>query len=104
MPASFLTTDLTSLFKSSEFGEDCGSVFYDNRYIQGIFDDEDIDVTVGEGVAQIVSQPMLTCITSQLTNLVEGKTITIRGEVFKIKNWKNDGVGITELYLDRTGT
>lgn len=102
MPGSFLTNDLVTIFASSDFGEANNSVTLAGVVIpNGIFDDEDIDVSMGEGVAQIVPQPMFTCATAHLTGIAGDQIMIIRGATFKVQNWKNDGTGMTEIYLER---
>ncbi len=102
MPGSFLTSDLVTLFASSEFGEAKDSVTLAGVVIpDGIFDDEDIDVTMGEGAAQIVPQPIFTCATAHVLGIADGQIMVIRGASFKVQNWKNDGTGLTEIYLER---
>ena len=102
MPGSFLTNDLVSIFASSEFGEAKDSVTLAGVVIPNcIFDDEDIDVALGEGVAQIVQQPMITCATAHVPSITADQIMTVRGQTFKVQNWKQDGTGITEIYLER---
>jgi hypothetical protein len=87
---------------SSDFGEAKNSVTLDGVVIpDGIFDDADIDVSLGEGTAQIVPQPTFTCASAQLSNIADGQTMIIRGQSFLVKNWKNDGTGVTQIYLER---
>lgn len=102
MAGSFLTNDLTTILASSDFGEAENSVTLAGVVIpNGIFDDEDIDVAMGEGVAQIVPQPMFTCATAHVPNIAEFQVMVIRGQTFEVQNWKRDGTGITEIYLRR---
>ena len=102
MAGSFLTNDLTTILASSDFGEAGNSVTLAGVVIpNGIFDDEDIDVSMGEGVAQIVPQPIFTCATAHVPTIADGQIMIIRGETFKVQNWKQDGTGLTEIYLER---
>ena len=102
MAGSFLTNDLTAILASSDFGEASGSVTLAGVVIpNGIFDDEDIDVGMGEGVAQIVPQPIFTCASAHAVNIAENQIMVIQGTSFRVKNWKNDGTGMIEIYLER---
>lgn len=102
MAGSFIANDLATIFASSDFGEAENSVTLAGVTIRyGIFDDGDIDVQMGEGVAQIVPQPMFTCPSSQVPNIADGQIMVIRTESFTVKNWKNDGTGIITIYLER---
>ena len=98
MPGAFLTTDLASLFVSSEFGE---AATYQGSPVQGIFDDEDVEVQMGEGVTEIVHQPMWTGRSADFTGIADGHTMVIRSATFRVKNWKDDGTGVIEVFLER---
>lgn len=99
MPGSFLQSDLSAIFNSSEFGE--ASVVINGRDVPGaIFDYGDIEVQTGEGFGQIVPQPKITCDTSKILPLVHGQVVSACGKTYRVKNWKDDGTGVTEIYLE----
>lgn len=101
MPGAFLQDDLKVLFASSEFGEANDSVTHRGTSgIMGIFDDDDVEITLGEGVAEIAPQPMFTGRTSDFPVLENNDNIVIRGETFRIKNWRRETEIIT-LFLER---
>ncbi len=100
MPGKFINDDLKVVFASSEFGEADAS--YGGVTVMGIFDDEDIEVETGEGVTQIIPQPMFTGRTVDFSGIARDQTMTVRNETFRIKNWKVDGVGMIEIFLERT--
>lgn len=102
MAASFLTSDLDTLFASSDFGEADGSITWNGVIItSGHFDDEDVEVQMGEGIAEIVNQPLYTGPSSQFPGIADNDTMIIRGETFKVKNWKDDATGVIEIFLER---
>lgn len=100
MPGQFLTDDLSVLFASSEFGE--ATATYQGNAVIGIFDDEDVEVQMGEGVAEIVPQPTFTGRSADFSGIARQQTMVIRSETFRIKNWKVDGTGVIEVFLERT--
>ena len=98
MAGSFIQNDLSAIFSQCDFAE---TVVLDGVTIpQAIFDDGDVEVNNGEGVAQIVPRPMVQLPTSYLDNLVDGSVVIARGKTYRVANWKHDGTGVTELYLE----
>ena len=69
MPAAFIANDVAHVTGSDVFGE---SVTWDGNTVTVIFDDEDIEVQLGEGVAQIQNQPMMTGQTSDFSGIADG--------------------------------
>lgn len=100
MPGSFLKDDLAVMFASSEFGE--ADATYQGNVVMGIFDDEDVEIQMGEGVSEIVPQPVFTGRVDDFAGIARGHTMVVRGETFRIKNWKVDGVEMIEVFLERT--
>lgn len=95
-----LATDATALFSSNEFGEDA-VVRWRGFIVPGaIFDDEDIQVELGEGVGEIVHQSVLTAPSAYFVGIAEGDEIEVRGEQYLAKYWKDDGTGIIEVFLE----
>ena len=101
MPGAFIKDDLQKLFASSEFGEADGSATFKGQVVAGIFDDEDVEVQMGEGVGEIIQQPIFSGAMSDFIGIADGDLMMIRGEAFKVKNWKSDGAGFVEIYLAR---
>lgn len=100
MAGSFLDDDIPSFFASSDFGE--ANAVYGGNTVKGIFDDEDVEVQMGEGVAEIIPQPMFTATASDFSSIAREQTLEVAGETFLIKNWKRDGTGLIEIFLKRT--
>ena len=95
-----LDTDLDVIFGTADFGE---IVTLNGVQITGHFDDEDIEASMGEGPTQIVPQPKFTCKASLVPDLDEDQTLVRENSAtFTVKNWKNDGVGVIIIYLERT--
>jgi hypothetical protein len=101
MVASFITGDLNKLLASSDFSEASGDVLYNGVVVEGIFDDEDVEVGMGEGPTEIVAQPMFTGSSDDFVGIADNDVLTVRGEDFRISNWKDDGTGMIEVYLRR---
>lgn len=99
MPGSFIQNDLSVMLVSSDFGETGAT--YKGAVVSGIFDDDDVEATLGEGVSQIIAQPTFTGRTTDFPSIADGDAMVIRGETFTVKNWKREDVIIT-LYLERT--
>lgn len=100
MVGSFIQDDLPFLFASSDFGEADGTVTWNGTPVAGIFDDDDVEVQMGEGVGEIVAQPTFTGMTSDFSGIADGDVMVIRGETFTVKNWRREGDEIT-IYLAR---
>jgi len=100
MPASFIENDITHMLASSDFGEASGSVTWKGNAVDAIFDDEDVELTLGEGVGQIIPQPMLTGKTADFPSIADGDAVVADGRNFVVKNWKRDGTGEIEIFLE----
>lgn len=100
MPGQFITGDIDALFVSLEFGE--ATATYQGSPVVGIFDDEDIEAQMGEGVTEIIHQPTFTGKSADFSGISDGHTMVIIGETFRVKNWKDDGTGVIEVFLERT--
>lgn len=101
MAGSFLQDDLLLLFASSDFGEADGAATWKGFSVAGIFDDDDVEIQMGEGVAEIIPQPTFTGKTSDFSGIADGDAMVIRGETFKVKNWKSERDGVIEIFLER---
>lgn len=101
MSASFLQDDIPTILDVKVFGVTGGCLWNGVRIDNVIFDDEDVEVTMGEGVTEIASQPMLTGHTADFIGIADGDSVQVSGETFEIKNWKKDGTGIIEIFMVR---
>jgi uncharacterized protein YhfF len=66
-----------------------------------IFDDEDLEIQAGEGVAEIIHQAMITGSSSQFVGIADDDPVLVNGESFTVVNWKDDGTGVIEVFLKR---
>lgn len=95
-----LDSDLDVIFSTDDFGE---IVTLNGVQTPGHFDDEDIEASMGEGPTQIVPQPKFTCKAARVPDLEEDQVmVRANSSMFTVKNWKNDGVGVIIIYLERT--
>ena len=93
-----MDADLDAVFSPREFGE---SVLLDGIPVKtGHFDIVDTEVHSGEGVSQIVAMPMFTCPTAYLPDYSDGSILVVRDINYTVKYWKDDGQGVTILYLE----
>jgi hypothetical protein len=101
MPGSFLARDLPLFFAAREFGVAENSVTWRGAHVTGIFEDKDVEVANGEGVATIIRQPMFTSSSSQFPGIADGDAFVVGATAYVVKNWKDDGTGVIEIYLER---
>lgn len=101
MVASFIKSDIKTVLSSKVFGEDDGVVWNKTPVPDAIFDDEDVEVQMGEGPTEIISQPIVTGATCDFIGIKENDSIQVNGETLYVKNWKKDGTGIIEIFLHR---
>lgn len=103
MAGSFITGDIPALLSSSDFGEDDGAVRNGDtgNPIPGIFDDEDVEQTLGEGMTVIAPQACFTCASSQVPDLVKGDIFTIRGDDYTVEFWKDDKTGMVDIFFEK---
>jgi hypothetical protein len=101
MTADFLKKDLDVIFSPNVFGETDGVVWNGVTVKDAIFDDESIETQMGEGVAEIIEQPMITGKTDDFVGIDTDDPIQVNGETFVVQNWKVDGTGVIEIFLTR---
>lgn len=99
MVASFIEDDLTVFFASDDFAEASDTVTWKGSSVMAIFDDEDIEVPTGEGVASIVHQPMLTAASADFSGIAENDAVVVNGTNYTVSTWKVDGTGVIEIFL-----
>lgn len=101
MPMSCLEHDLTALFSASDFGVEDGTVFWAGTPISGgILDDEDVEVPLGEGVAEVVRRLTFTGNANEFVGIRDGDPLIVGDRTFTIKNWSFDGTGVIEIFLE----
>lgn len=97
MPNSIFDSDLSTFFAVSDFGT---AATYNGSAVTGIFDDDDVEIQMGEGPTEIISQPTFTGQTTDFPGIADGDVMVIGGETFRIKNWMIEDVIIT-VFLTR---
>ena len=101
MPMSCLDTDLGTILASSDFGEASGTVTWRGLPIAvGVFDDEDVEVELGEGVREIVHQAKFPGRSADFPGISDGDQMVIRARTFTVKHWSDDGTGMIEIFLE----
>lgn len=97
-PAAFLANDLRFMVGSLPFGE---TVYWRGNRLTAIFDDEDVEVQLGEGPVQIVPSAVITGVESDFPNIAEDDPVVARNINYIVKNWKRDGTGMIEIFMER---
>lgn len=101
MAGSFITRDLTALFSPSDFGEDSGAASYKGNPVSGIFDDDDVEVTMGEGPTMIQHRTTFTGKSADFAGIADADAMVIRGVAYLVRHWMDDGAGVIEVHLER---
>ena len=68
--------------------------------VNGIFDNDFIEVETGAGVGVALQQPRFICRTADVSSAAEGNAITIGGTAYTIRIVQPDGTGMTTLILE----
>ena len=68
--------------------------------VNGIFDNEFIEVDAGGGVGYALQQPRFICRTADVPNAKEGEILQPNGTDHFIRVVQNDGTGMTTLVLE----
>ncbi len=74
---------------------------YSGGTINGIFDNDFIEVEAGGGVGFALQQPRFLCRTADVINAAEGDAITISGISYIMRIVQDDGTGMTTLVLEK---
>lgn len=100
MPGAFITADLAGVFNSKEFAETPGSVTVAGVPVtHAIFDEDDVEVTQGDGEAVIMAQPSITCPKSEVSTATYGQTVVVRGVAYTVINSFDHGDETVTIYL-----
>ena len=89
--------DRAIFFDVDDFGV---AATFSGSTVNGIFDNDFIEVETGAGVGIALQQPRFLCRTADISAAVEGDTITISGTAYTIRIVQDDGTGITTLVLE----
>jgi hypothetical protein len=74
---------------------------YSGGTINGIFDNDFVEVEAGGGVGFALQQPRFLCRTADVINAAEGDAITISGISYIMRIVQDDGTGMTTLVLEK---
>ncbi len=100
MVASSFDRDLKSVLTPKEFGQDGGILWNGVTIEDAIFDDEDREVSTGEGVIHIMPVPMIIGRTSDFVGIAGGQLVTVGTKEYTVSNWQTDGSGMIEIMLN----
>jgi hypothetical protein len=89
--------DLAIFFGVDDFGV---AASYEGSTVNGIFDNDFIEVQTGAGVGVALQQPRFSCRSADVLGIVEGDIITISGNNYTVRIVQADGTGTTELILE----
>lgn len=98
MAGNFLTTDLASILNTDEFAV---TATYGGKTVNGIFDDEDVEVPIGDGTTRIIPQCMFTGRSADFNGIADGQSLTLSGTAYTIRTWMDDGTGVIEIFMER---
>lgn len=68
--------------------------------VNGIFDNDFIEVETGAGVGVALQQPRFHCRTADVSSAAEGDSITINSTAYTVRIVQDDGTGMTVLVLE----
>jgi len=69
--------------------------------VNGIFDNDFIEVDTGGGVGVALQQPRFHCRTADVPSAAEGDALVVSGVNYTIRIVQDDGTGMTMLVLER---
>tara|TARA_R100000278_G_scaffold113608_1_gene91805 strand:- start:3221 stop:3532 length:312 start_codon:yes stop_codon:yes gene_type:complete len=69
--------------------------------INGIFDNDFIEVDAGGAVAVALQQPRFHCRTADVSSAAEGDALVVGGVNYTIRIVQDDGTGMTMLVLEK---
>ena len=69
--------------------------------VNGIFDNDIVEVDAGGGVPMAVRQPRFNCRTADVSGAVDGDALTVNSTAYTIRVVDHDGTGMTTLALEK---
>jgi hypothetical protein len=69
--------------------------------VNGIFDNDFIEVDAGGGVGVALQQPRFLCRTGDVSSAAEGDAIVISAVAYTVRIVQDDGTGITTMILEK---
>jgi hypothetical protein len=97
MPGSFILNDLSAVFSTADFAE---TARVDSLYdVDGIFEDETVDVSRSEDRSALVRQ--VTFQVPSTSRIALNSVVVVKGVTYIAKQPDYDGTGTTTWYLAR---
>lgn len=69
--------------------------------VNGIFDNDFVEVEAGGGVGFALQQPQFQCRTADVSSASEGDALVVSGVTYTIRIVQDDGTGMTVLILEK---
>jgi hypothetical protein len=69
--------------------------------VNGIFDNDIIEVEAGGNISMAVRQPRFVCRTVDLSSAAEGDALNVNSTAYTIRVVDHDGTGVTTLVLEK---
>ncbi len=99
MPGDFLTDDISTMLQTSDFAT---AATYNSGTINIIFDEEFFGHDAGGTITVDGKEPIAYCRTSDVSNAIQGSTITISSVGYTVTSVEPDQTGMTILRLRTT--
>ncbi len=98
MTGSFITDDLSAMLSVADFALSA-TWTEGGKDIDGIFDDEDVEVDRGDGLRHIHRTAHFR--TQSSHGVSDGDTLTIESVAYTVAFQQDNGTGLVELYLEK---
>ena len=69
--------------------------------VNGIFDNDFVEVDAGGGVTVALQQPRFHCRTADVSSAAEGDALVVSGVNYTVRVVQDDGTGMTMLVLEK---
>jgi hypothetical protein len=95
-------TERAIFFDPNDFGDAASYTVQGGSAVtvNGIFDNEFVEVDAGGTIPVAMEQPTFTCRTSDVSSASEGDSITIKTVNYTVRVVQSDGTGVTVLVLE----
>lgn len=98
MAGSFLTDDLSAILSVADFAI-TATWLERQTTIDGIFDDNEIEVDRGDGQMHLIRATRFK--TKSSHGVADGETLTVNSQTYTVAFQQDDGQGVTVLYLEK---
>ena len=90
-------TERAIFLNTNDFGS---AITYDGGTINGVFDNETIEIEGFGGVPLLQERPMVEVRTSDIPSIDQDQPMVIAGTTYHVKSWFHDGKGMTRVELE----